>query len=231
MVKIGKLNLENKSAIAVAISDKENNRLIKASTLDILEIRVDQFKKINAQYIKNSILLRKKLGIPIILTIRSKEEGGNKRIANELKWQIFKQNMPLIDAVDIELRSAIIAKVIRLAKENKKAVIVSWHDLKATPDARHLYKVLMRAKKKGAGIVKIAALANNLEDVLRLMDFTQKNRSKKIITISMGRIGVISRILFPAMGSLITYSYLHKPSGPGQLPLPALNQHMRRLFP
>ena len=63
------------------------------------------------------------------------------------------------------------------------------------------------------------------------MRFTIDNKSKNIITISLGDIGSISRLVFPALGSLITYAYLNKPSGPGQRPLDELCEHLRTYYP
>ena len=61
--------------------------------------------------------------------------------------------------------------------------------------------------------------------------WTIDNRSENIITISLGDTGGISRLVFPALGSLITYAYLNNPSGPGQRPLGELREHLRLYFP
>ncbi len=76
MIKIGKTELGKIPRIAVTVGDREDNKLIKPLFVDIVEIRVDQFKKIDPAYVKNSIEKRIKIGVPLILTIRSKEEGG-----------------------------------------------------------------------------------------------------------------------------------------------------------
>lgn len=231
MIKIGKVELGKIPRVAVVIADQEDNKLIKSFFIDIIEIRVDQFKNVDPAYVKNIIKKRKKIGIPLILTVRSCEEGGQKDISNELKLSIFKENIPLVDAVDIELKSPILSEVIRCARKNKKMVIVSWHNLKMTPNDKILKALLDKAKRSGAHLVKIAVKANKAEDLNRLMKWTIENKPKNIITISLGEIGSISRLLFPGLGSLITYACINKPSGLGQRPLGELQGHLRAYYP
>jgi len=231
MIKIGKIELGKVPRIAIAIGDRENNKLIKSLFVDILEIRVDQFKKTDLTYIKNVIKTRGRIGIPLILTVRSKEEGGQKDISNDLKLKIFKENVPLVDAVDIELKSPILSEVVKTARKNKKIVIISWHNFKITPSDKILKDILNKAKRSGAHIVKIASKANKEEDLNRLMRFTIANKSKNIITISLGEIGSISRLTFPGFGSLITYAFINKPSGSGQRTLDELREHLRAYYP
>lgn len=218
-------------AIALSVSDKEKNQSINNSNPDILEIRIDKFKKLGVEYIKENILLRKKLKLPIILTVRSKEEGGEKKIPEEIKLDIFKNVCSLGDFIDIELKSPIISKVIEIAKNNRKLIIVSYHNLDFTPNIKILKDILFKAKDKGADIVKIATKANNFEDVNRLMEFTKKYRTKKIITISLGKTGSVSRLVFPMFGSLVTYTYISKPTACGQLPIKILKQHLKIYYP
>lgn len=231
MIKIGKTELGKIPRIAVAIADRENSKLIKSLFLDVLEIRVDQFKNTDPVYVKNIIKKRKKIGVPLILTVRSKEEGGQRDISNKLKLSIFKDNISLVDAVDIELKSPVLSEVVKNARKNKKKVIISWHNFKMTPSDKTLKDVLNKAKRSGAHLVKIAAKANKIKDFNRLMKFTIENKSKNIITISLGGIGSLSRLVFPGLGSLITYAYISKPSGLGQISLDELRDHLRVYYP
>jgi 3-dehydroquinate dehydratase-1 len=231
MIKIGKTELGKIPRVAITVGDQEDNRAIKSLFVDILEIRVDQFKKIDPVYIKDVIKKRKKIGVPLILTIRSKEEGGQRDISNELKLRIFKESISLVNAVDIELKSPILSEVVKTARKNKKVVIVSWHNFKMTPNDKMLKDLFAKAKKSGAHLIKIATKANQQEDLNRLMRFTMENKSKNIITISLGEIGSISRLTFPGMGSLITYAYINKPSGLGQRTLKELQEHLRVYYP
>ena len=231
MITIKKTKLGKIPKIAIAVTDKGDSKLIKSLYVDILEIRVDQFKKLDSNYVRGVIASKKKIGVPLILTVRSKEEGGQKGIADEIKLNIFKENISSVDAVDIELNSPILTDIVKLAKKNKKVIIISWHNFKSTPNEKFLKTVLIKAKKSGAHVVKIAAKANRIDDVIKLAEFTRENKAKNLIVISLGGIGSISRLLFPMFGSLITYAYIKKPSGLGQVPLEDLRDHLRLYYP
>jgi len=168
MIKIRNIKLGKIPKIAIAVTDKGENKSIKSLHVDILEIRVDQFEKIDPLYVRNVVASRKKIGVPLILTVRSKEEGGQRGIADKVKLDIFKENISSVDAVDIELNSPLLADIVKLAKKNKKVIIVSWHNFKSTPGGEFLKGLLAKAKKSGAHIVKIAAKANTIDDVINL---------------------------------------------------------------
>jgi len=228
MMKIGKIKLGDLPKIAVSVNDMDDIKKVKSFNVDILEIRVDQFKKLDPEYVSRVVTGLRKIGIPLILTIRSKAEGGQKNVPDELKLIIFRKAISLVDAVDIELKSPIVSEVVRIAKKNKKLIIVSWHNFKSTPGDSALKNILKSALKKRAQLVKIAARAGNSNDVSRLMKFTMRNKASNLITISLGKKGSISRLLFPMVGSLITYAYVTRPSGPGQIPLKKLQGFLLR---
>lgn len=231
MIKLGKTSLNSTPRVAIAITDKEPNENIKSLCVDVLEVRVDQFQSYDIDHIKGNILKRKEIGVPLILTIRNaKEEGGKSHISDPTKLKIFESVAPLVDAIDIELNSPIISKVISLAKKNKNLIIVSSHNFKDTPRNTGLEKVFKNAFKKGADIVKIATKANSLDDVNRLMQFTVRHKKHNVITMSLGSVGSISRLTFPSAGSLLTYSYVGQPSAPGQIPLDVLQEHLRLYY-
>ena len=231
MIKIRNARLGKIPKIAITVADKGDGKLIKSLYADILEIRVDQFKKSEPNYVRDIIASKKKIGVPLILTVRSKEEGGQKSITDKAKLNIFKENISSVDAIDIELASPILTDIVKLAKKNKKTIIISWHNFKSTPNEKILKGVLVKAKKSGAHIVKIAAKANKMDDVINLAEFTRENKAKNLIVISLGDIGSISRLLFPMLGSLITYAYIKKPSGLGQVPLKDLRDHLHLYCP
>ena len=218
--------------IAAAITDQETNDSITSLNIDAIEIRIDKFLKFDAGYIKNNIEHRKETKIPIILTIRNlKSEGGDETISDDLKLKIFQSVISMVDAVDVELSFPLLSAVVRLAKKHQKTIIVSTHNFKSTPNAADLEKFFKNAKKKGADIVKIAAHAHSIDDMNRLLQFTLKHKNDSVITMSLGNLGSISRLLFPLAGSLLTYSYILAPSAPGQLPAKILADHLRIYSP
>lgn len=125
---------------------------------------------------------------------------------------IFKNELAHLkpEYIDLEEGSQNIPKGINL--------IISYHNFNETPvDLDAIYK---RMQKTPAQIYKIAVMANNTLDALRLMIFAKSK--KNLIAISMGPYGQISRILGPIIGTPITYACLDEPIAPGQVPAKTL---------
>ena len=220
-MNIGKLRLGSTPRIVAVIVDGENTKAISAAKkngADLLELRIDCFKKQDADYIRKIIKDVRAEKLPVIATIRSKAEGGRRNMKDAERLRIFKAIMPLVDAVDIELSSKkILNGVIKEAHRFKKRVIVSYHDFRNTPAEGQLNTIIKNSRKAGGDIVKIAAFAKDKRDIIRLASLNISHND--IITIAMGRLGVVSRLFFPMLGSLLTYCSVTKSSAPGQMPL------------
>ena len=82
----------------------------------------------------------------------------------------------------------------------------------------------------GADIPKIAVMPKNKADVIVLLDATQemaeKYATRPIITMSMSKIGVISRLVGEAFGSSMTFGAVGQVSAPGQIPVEKLQTAM-----
>lgn len=197
--------------------------------MDIAELRVDLFSSSEKEYVFKE--LRKFKGIPTLATIRSKKEGGQWQRTESARLALLKAVLPLVDAVDIELSSAgILKEVIQEARRLKKIAIVSYHNFKTTPTLDSLKKILKKAKAAGADVVKIAAMANSRKDMRTLAEFTLSHADQKLITLSMGKEGAISRILFPALGSLLTFAHAGHSTAPGQWDLKTTSFFIRKLY-
>ena len=230
-MKIGKLTLGNTPKIAAVILDGEDKKAISAAKrdgADLLELRLDCFKKQDAAYIQRIIKDIKTSKLPLIATIRSKAEGGKAGISDSAKLGLFENIIPLVDAVDIELGSSKILKhIINQAHCFNRKVIVSYHNFKNTPEQKRLESIIRNSKKAGGDIVKIATFAKEKKDIIRLASLAASH--KNIIIIAMGKLGIVSRILFPMLGSLFTYCSVTKSSAPGQLPLKHTKALLTRL--
>lgn len=87
----------------------------------------------------------------------------------------------MADAVDIELESkSILGKVMREVHNNKRTIIISYHNLEETPSDTKLKNMFRKTYQMGGDIAKIATLAKNREDVIRLMKITLEYRHKNI---------------------------------------------------
>lgn len=205
----------------------------KIEKIDVLELRIDMFKSHELSDIVKVIQsIRDAYRKPLLATVRSKEEGGAIEIDDDKRYEIYKEVLPLVDAIDIELRSSkLLKRVLPICKERGKLVIASYHNNNETPGEGQLEKLISDGKEIGADIVKIAVTANSKEDLGRLLSFTIKNRDRGIITISQGSIGTISRIVNPILGSLMTYAYIDVPSARGQLSAFDIIEHLRLFDP
>jgi len=232
-LSIGRVGLGLVPRLVGIISDEKIRTLSKDEIMksDILELRVDIFKnKPTPEYAVRVLKeVKRKFGKPVIVTVRKVNEGGFRDIDDNLRIKILSAVIPFSDAVDIELASVILTKkIIPVARHLKKTVICSYHNFRRTPSLAGLNQILSRSKKTGADITKIAAFASQKDELIRLVDFTIRNRNKNIVTISLGRLGTISRIFNPLVGSLFTYGYIGKKSvAPGQISIGKMAEYLR----
>jgi 3-dehydroquinate dehydratase-1 len=224
MVSIGNCTLGTVPRIAAIVDEFIPLAALLAlpGKVDLLEMRVDRYDGPLEAIVAYLEKVRKKTGLPMLGTVRENDRTKSDRVA------IFKAIMPFVDSIDIELGTQISDEVRALA--TGKTILVSEHDFNQTPDVAGLEDMVTRAKAQGADIVKIAAMANSRDDVIRLLEF---NRACKepLITIAMGSLGTVSRVIAPLFGSLFTYGYLTKPVAPGQLSVERLVEEFHTFFP
>ena len=233
MLKLGTLALGVIPRIAVPVTDRTSPGSIQDARkrgLDIAEIRIDRFERQDPAYVLE--IVRRFRGLPTIATIRSKSEGGDWGGSEDERIAILKAVLPEVDAIDIELGSlAIVDDAVRSAHALGKPAILSFHDFGGTPEPAVLDGVVERAKSKGADIVKVATLASSRRDLGVLANLTVKHAEKNVIVLGMGSEGVVTRLLYPALGSLITFASLEEETAPGQLPLDLMLRLMRLIHP
>jgi 3-dehydroquinate dehydratase-1 len=95
----------------------------------------------------------------------------------------------------------------------------------------HLENIFKKALSTRADIIKVAVKANSMNDVWRMFEFTHRHGKHPLITLSIGPRGKISRLMFPAVGSLYTYTFLNKPTAPGQIDVKTLKAHLKFYYP
>jgi len=208
------------------IVDEIKSSVVKRSLelgADCLELRVDTFRDRGIERLVGAVKKLRMSGVPLILTVRSKKEGGKFAIPDSERTSLFDALMPFADMVDIELSSSENLKnVIKSAHRLDKKVIISYHDFKTTPGLGKLREIIKRGRGAGGDIVKIAAFAKGKNDLLRLARVLVESRD--LIAIAMGSYGMPSRVFFPMMGSLLTYGSITGETAPGQLPLKTIKK-------
>lgn len=227
MIRIGQVELGISPRVVGSCAEKALLSPVFLQGADILELRIDQFSDRGVPSVREALTIARKIGVPVIATIRRREEGG-RGLEEEERLTLFRTAIPLADAVDIEIESAIAIEVIKSAHQNKKIAIASYHNLQETPSQASLEELMGRGREKGGDIVKIAALVVREDDVATLAELTLKHRKENIVTIGLGRRGIFTRVFFPFIGSLLTYGYFNRPTAPGQLPVQRLQEEILR---
>ena len=141
----------------------------------------------------------------------------------------------LVDPVDVEyFRNADkIAKVIATANAKGVTVVMSNHDFDKTPAKEEIESRLIGMKKLGAHVAKLACMPQSAKDVLTLLAATEQVKSQypdePIITMSMGKLGAVSRISGEVFGSALTFGSAKKASAPGQIEVTVLQKILETL--
>lgn len=195
---------------------------------DLLEWRIDFFELIgdSTAVIETALAIRKAAnGIPVLLTRRSSTEGGQPlAIAEPAVVAMYSAacQAKCVELIDYELSNA--PADLNLLREVSKAngigLIMSYHNFQITPDATTLDSKFAAAAKLGADVAKVAVMPQNERDVLELLAATSRARETldvPLISMSMGGIGSISRIMGWVYGSAATFAVGKSSSAPGQI--------------
>ena len=200
----------------------------RSADFDILEWRGDHFTAI-ADTAAALDALRELRAVfpdkPILFTFRSKKEGGEQEIAPEayIALNIAMAESGLVDAIDLELFTgdALVSQAIARAHAKGVKVIMSNHDFHKTPAKEEIVKRLTKMQELGADVPKIALMPESKADVLTILaatlEVSEKIADRPIITMSMSKTGVISRLAGEVFGSAATFGAVQKASAPGQI--------------
>jgi 3-dehydroquinate dehydratase-1 len=204
-------------------------RLVPADS-DLVELRLDLIagSATDLGLVREAIaMVRGALpdGMPLLATYRTPREGGTQPITGAQYAQLLAAAVATghIDALDAELLTdpAELAAVIATAHGAGVVVVVSNHDFIATPGREEIVSRLRAAQDLGADIVKIAVMPESARDVVTLLDataeFTAEHARVPAITMSMGELGVISRIGGGVFGSAVSFGSAGTASAPGQV--------------
>lgn len=213
---------------------REQTEKILAVPFDLVEWRADFFQEIeNDQWVEQALaLLREQLGDrPILFTFRTKEEGGERSISLEEYEQLAVRAASgrQADLVDVELNrgEALLQRISEQVHTYGGKVIGSYHDFHATPSAEAFIGILTKMQDCGADITKAAVMPQNEQDVLEVLKATlamkQQYADRPFITMSMGRLGAITRLAGGLTGSALTFATAGRASAPGQLEAQALS--------
>ncbi len=233
MLRIGPVELDGTPRVVIAVRDgapQEEVRNALEGGASIVELRIDQFSALDEESVLEEI--EKYKGVPTLATIRSAKEGGDWTRPEAERLALFRAVVPHVDAVDIELSSKeILAEVLETAHAAGKPAIGSYHDFSKTPAITRLAAAVNDGVILELDIVKIAAYCKSWDDLKLLARFTLEHADKNLITVGMGPHGAASRIFFPVLGSLLTYTFAGEPTAPGQLNCDDTLKYLLDFFP
>ena len=137
--------------------------------------------------------------------------------------------------VDIELACGEerVGRLVRLAKKQGVAVVLSKHDFEKTPSAREITATLLRMKDLGADLPKYAVMPQTPGDVLELLSATWQASSQAgpVITMAMGELGKVTRAAGGVFGCAMTFGAGESASAPGQIDAENLRAILEDLQP
>ena len=218
--------------ICVALGEQTIDELIKLISqsethADLIEFRLDYLEALDYGELEK---LLEKTKLPVILTLRHKNEGGKFKGSEEDRSKILRQLIDMRpDFIDVELNSPFLNEdFVDSAKKDGVKIIGSYHSFQDTPPTHVLLKKIDMASRLGLDVVKIVTYAKEIEDnltILSLHSTAEKYlREMEIVTFCMGENGLISRVLCPLFGSKFTFASFGEPTAPGQISIQKMRQ-------
>ena len=230
----GKITLSNNQArVCVPVMGKTTEEVLQQLKSvvemepDIIEWRGDFFETDNNEGYLNVLKQMKDINenIPVIFTIRTDSEGGNKKIGwNEycdLCLFIAEKGKEFnVEFVDVEVfKDDKANELINSLHEKGMNVIGSNHHFDKTPDKEEMVKILSTIEKSGADVCKLAVMPRDKKDVEVLIEASKETDEKikaPIITMSMGELGAVTRVIPKITKTSVTFAAGVSASAPGQ---------------
>ena len=233
IVKVKNLNIgQGRPKICAIVLGETSEEILElaersnSEPCDLIEFRADHYEHaLEMDKVKGLLRrLRKTARKPIIFTFRTEKEGGKKACSGEYYKNLLSMvaENSLCELIDVEERAVWgDGDFIPSLKEKGACVIISKHDFSRTPEKGEIMKTLMDMEKTGADILKVAYMPANKGDVLNLMsaveEVTSSYASCPVIAISMGQLGMVTRVLGEFIESAVTFASITKASAPGQI--------------
>ena len=191
---------------------------------DIIEWRADFLPKEAILQVAPAIF-EKFAGRELLFTLRTRAEGGEIDLDSAEYVQIIKDVAQLYqpEYIDFEFFSH---KDVFEEMLDFPNLVLSYHNFQETPE--NMMEILSELTSLTPKVVKVSVMAHTEQDVLDLMNFTRGfktlNPEQEYVTISMGKMGKVSRITSDVTGSSWSFASLDEASAPGQISLSSMKK-------
>lgn len=158
-----------------------------------------------------------KCPLPLIITVRSRQEGGHFRGTPDDWWARVLPWLGFAAFVDVEQQFSMLAPPIH---DIGCQVIASFHSGRMLTE---LELGAVSARLRAYGIPKLAVRPGSPDDVLTLCSFTS-HAKKPIITSIIGAQYRYTRVMLPLFGSAMAFAYAGEATAEGQFPVREMQQ-------
>jgi 3-dehydroquinate dehydratase type I len=227
-----------KFALCGCVTDAPVEKLgvvLQHSEVDLMEWRLDVFFR---RYGLNETLdalgaLSTAPRHPVLATNRHQAEGGMFEGTEELRLEILHRAIDAgVEWIDVEERIADAALQGFLSRNVR--VLLSHHDVSATPDRSSLKRLAKSMARRGVHGIKIVTFARTPEDnlsVLGLIPFGRQELGVDVVAFCMGPQGRWSRAACLFLGSPWTYVQVPdlSPAAEGQFTAAEMRLVLNRL--
>ena len=191
---------------------------------DIIEWRADFLPKEAILQVAPAIF-EKFAGRELLFTLRTRAEGGEIDLDSAEYVQIIKDVAQLYQPEYINFEYFSHKDVFEEMLDFPNLVL-SYHNFQETPE--NMMEILSELTSLTPKVVKVSVMAHTEQDVLDLMNFTRGfktlNPEQEYVTISMGKVGKVSRITSDVTGSSWSFASLDEASAPGQISLSSMKK-------
>ena len=203
--------------------------LERLTDADIIEWRADFLPKEEILRVAPAVF-EKFVGRELIFTLRTRAEGGNIDLSDQEYVALIKEIAAHYhpDFIDFEYYSHRTVFEQMLDFPN---LVLSYHNFEETPE--NFLEIMSELTSLSPAVVKMAVMPKTEQDVLDVMNYTRGfktlNTGQAYATMSMGDLGILSRLAGRITGSCWTFASLDEASAPGQVPLASLKKFLEVL--
>ncbi|MCL1812584.1 MAG: type I 3-dehydroquinate dehydratase [Treponema sp.] len=200
------------SKICLCLTEKTISRNLELiekyhKYIDMAELRVDCLHPDENFYIRQ---FPRQAGIPVILTIRRKQDGGFYSSGEGSRVALLSRGLAFAEAdkrynfayVDLE-EDLEVPGLEEAVRTFGTRIIRSYHNFTGIGN---IYEKIKSLRRIGDEIAKIAVMPQDLNDVMSIYNASRETLGLEKIIVGMGPYGLNTRILSEKLGSFLSYT-------------------------